>query len=388
VDESTGVDDAMAFRVPLGAGLALIVAGVGGWLTAAWGYAFLMGAGALGAAAIVPLAVLVLTRAGNAAFLARASAALARLAVASYVLAVCALAGFFSHETYLGRMEYHWVLFGPAVVVSLYLLDTGLYRKLVKNNMPTWDRYRRFISRAASEPAAMRRTLVDEVLIQRPLLGTSRVRWLRHALIFWGFVAMVVLEGLAVVFREAMPAFGMADLWRAPGHPLRQVFDFAFDLTGAMILAGCVIALAWRIAVNGTDERKFSDLPTTLFLLFVVLSGFVVEGWRIALSPAGVSHAASFVGVWFASAMTMGGGLPAYLYQPVWLVHVIGSCAFVAYVPARRLVHSCATPLGRLMNSQKGLLAAKRAGVLGALMGSAPAAPAVANRGGTTSHQV
>ncbi len=40
--------------------------------------------------------------------------------------------------------------------------------------------------------------------------------------------------------------------------------------------------------------------------------------------------------------------------------YVFGSCLFIAYVPVKRLIHSCATPMGRLMNSQKGMLEAKR----------------------------
>jgi len=56
-------------------------------------------------------------------------------------------------------------------------------------------------------------------------------------------------------------------------------------------------------------------------------------------------------------------------FKALWYIHVLGSCAFIAYVPVKRLVHSCATPVGRLMNSQKGLLAAKRQSTLAGLMG-------------------
>ena len=56
------------------------------------------------------------------------------------------------------------------------------------------------------------------------------------------------------------------------------------------------------------------------------------------------------------------------MYEALWLVHVLGSCAFIAYVPAKRLVHSCATPMGRLMHSQRELLAAKKQAVLAGLM--------------------
>ena len=140
-----------------------------------------------------------------------------------------------------------------------------------------------------------------------------------------------------------------------------------------MVLIGCGIALAWRAAVNGTPERKFADTPTTVFLLFVVVTGFIVEGWRIAPSIGDPAHVASFVGLAFAWPIARLGLAGSASYQALWLVHVVAACAFIAYVPVKRLVHTCATPLGRLMNSQKDLLAAKKRGVLGAmLMGRQP----------------
>ena len=57
---------------------------------------------------------------------------------------------------------------------------------------------------------------------------------------------------------------------KSPGNPVRMAFDAAFDVTGLAILLGCVLAIAWRIRVNALPERKFSDTPTTLFLLLVV----------------------------------------------------------------------------------------------------------------------
>ena len=55
-------------------------------------------------------------------------------------------------------------------------------------------------------------------------------------------------------------------------------------------------------------------------------------------------------------------------YEFLWLAHVLGSCLFIAYVPIKRLVHSCATPMGRLMTSQTRLLAEKKRAVLSGLM--------------------
>lgn len=340
----------------------------GEWLSAAWGYGLFAVAAVSLLASVALLAIVTFSRAGDAAALGRASLGLFIAGAAAYVLAVVALSVHFAGETLNGRMEWHWILFGPAALAALVVLDVGLYRKLVKNNLPTWRRYRRYIRREDAEPAAMRRTLVDDVVVQKSLYRTSKLRWFRHALIFWGFVWMFAFELAAVFLREGVPAFGWRDVWREPGHPVRLAFDFAFDLTGLMVLAGCVLALAWRVSVNRLPERKYADTPTTLFLLFVVLSGFIVEGMRIAAAPGDPAHAASFVGLAFAAPLAALGLAGAGIYKATWITHAIGACAFIAYVPLKRLVHTCATPIGRLMNSQQGLLAAKKRGVIGAML--------------------
>jgi len=336
-------------------------------MPAAWGYALFALATALLLAGAAGFAVLGMTRAGGPG-LAPLSARLLLAGAWTYAAAVAALAVHFIQETLQGRVEWHWIVFGPLALAALVALDVGLYRKLVRNNLPTWQRFRSYIRREDAEPDAMRRTLVDDVVLHRALWRTSRFRWFRHTLIFWGFAAMFVLELGAVFLREAFPAFGWRDVWREARHPVRLAFDFAFDFTGLMMLAGCLLALAWRVRVNATPERKYADTPTTVFLLVVVLTGFVIEGLRIAPAPGDAQHAASFVGVGFAHALSALGIASPALLQPLWVAHAVAACAFIAYVPVMRLVHTCATPLGRLMNSQKGLLAAKRRGVLGAML--------------------
>jgi len=114
-------------------------------------------------------------------------------------------------------METYWIVFGVAALAALITLDVGLYKRLVAYNRISWERYRPYLSRAAAEPAAMRRTLIDEVVLQRTLHRTSSLRWWRHTLIFWGFALLFLTELLAVVFRDAVPAFGWRDVWREPG---------------------------------------------------------------------------------------------------------------------------------------------------------------------------
>ena len=361
--------------VTAGAGLLLLVVGVSGHLGAAWGYALFAAASVLLTGGLAVFGVFALSQAGDGEKLRQTFVLLLGAGGAAYVLSVGALAGYYIHETLAGRMEWQWIIFGPVVLLALVVLDLGLYRKLVAGNIPAWRRYRQYISREAIDAKALWRTFVDEVVLHRTLFRASKVRWLRHALIFWGFITMFAIELAAVIVRDGFPAFGWRDVWREWGNPVRLGFDFAYDFTGCMILAGCLIALGWRVAVNDSPERRYSDTPTTLFLLFVVVSGFVVEALRILPTAGDPVHAYSFAGRAVAVMLPFGQPAVAAWYEPLWLVHVVGSCLFIAYVPVKRLVHSCATPLGRLMNSQKGMLAAKKRGVLGAMLNRRGAAP-------------
>ena len=67
---------------------------------------------------------------------------------------------------------------------------------------------------------------------------------------------MFAVEIVAVFVREGLPAFGADDIWEDLSHPLRMAFDFAYDFTGLMVLIGCVLALLWRLKVQGTAGRN------------------------------------------------------------------------------------------------------------------------------------
>jgi nitrate reductase gamma subunit len=179
---------------------------------------------------------------------------------------------------------------------------------------------------------------------------------------------MFATEIVAVGVRDGFPAFGWPDIWRQPGHPVRQAFALIYDISGLMILIGCCLAIVWRFTIRNASDRKYSDAPTTLFLLFVVATGFIVEGLRIAPTIVDPAHHWSFGGLATAQLLTAAGWTGVGAYAPIWLIHVLGSCAFIAYVPVMRLIHSCATPMGRLMNSQTQMLADKKRGVITGLM--------------------
>lgn len=355
------------FALPVALACLLLVVGLSGHLTAAWGYGLFLAAVLVLGAGVAVFLVFILTNCFDGAALRGTFVWLLRIGGWTYVFAVAAFAGYYTSEALAGRVEYKWMLFGPSALAALIALDWGLYRMLVLKNLPSWQRYGHLISRAQSNPAAMRRTLLDEVILHRTLFSVSRFRWLRHTLIFWGFGLLFMTDVLAVVPREAMPAFGLPDVWNQRDHPIRLAFDFVFEFASTMVLAGCLLALWFRARVNGTDQQKYTDTTTTVFLLVVVLLGFVVEGLRIAAEGRQGYSALSFVGYCLSFALPADGN-GTTVYDTAWLLHVLSACAFIAYVPVMRLVHSCATPIGRLMNSQKELLAVKKMASLKGLL--------------------
>ena len=340
----------------------LLLLGLVGASHAAVGYGLFMIATLLIIAGCGLLGIFGLTRWFASDALHRAYVSAFWLAAWSYVFSVAALSGYFVFEALAGRIDWKYIIFGPAALAAIIVLDVGIWRVVVQRSLPTVQRFGDLFSREALDQAALRHTLVNEVVLHRTLFGVSPFRWLRHQLMFWGFGLMFLVELAAVAFREAFPAFGWTELWHSPGHPVRLAFDFAYDFTGLMILVGCLLALLFRASAGQGVERKYADTPTTFFLLVVAVSGFLVEGARMALESGAPGESAAFVGLAFAVLFQ---GASSAWHEALWIIHALAACAFIAYIPFHRMVHFCATPIGRLFNSQSGLLAAKKNRAIG-----------------------
>jgi nitrate reductase gamma subunit len=351
--------------VAMGAGVLLLGMGLAGYGSPAVGYGILLIAGLLLVTGLSCLGLFCFTRWLNGDGLLLSAKRLLIAGGWGYLIGVCGLSGYYVHEALAGRIAAKWIVFGPVVIAALFVLDFGLYQGFIRKQLPTWRRFGYVMSRNLIDHEAMRRTLVDEVILHRALFSVSWFRWLRHTLIFWGFVLMFGVELLAALFRDALPSFGFPNAYADPNSPIYGAFKFAFNLTGLAVFIGCIMALGWRMHVRGTALKKYSDTPTTLFLLFVVSTGFVMEALQIAAAGRPPVMAIGFVG-YALSFLAPDASKP--VRDGVWLIHVMAACAFIAYVPVWRLVHSCATPLGRLANSQKLMLSAKKQTVLSGLM--------------------
>lgn len=242
-------------------------------------------------------------------------------------------------------------LFGTLYNVLIWAQGKGLSGSPEKRVLGWLGKCTRFVlSRRFAKVLAV---FLRDAMYLSKLKDRSATRWLMHLLILGGFALMFVLDLLVTFtldFLKYEPMInedGWAKLW------LR---DFGFDLVGAMMLAGLLIAAVRRFVLKPKIVRtELPDAASILFLLAVVLGGFILEGMGIAGGIPGHERNVeySFLGYAFSLAMPSSAG---EWYDHAWLVHAIMSALLIAYIPFSKLFHMIATPIAievdRLMSEE------------------------------------
>jgi nitrate reductase gamma subunit len=192
------------------------------------------------------------------------------------------------------------------------------------------------------------KVLYRESMHLEKLKGMSRMRWLIHSLIFFGFVGTFVFDIITVIGVDLLMSQQFID---PLGWGKLLIRDFAFDVFGLMLLIGLLAASVRRFAVRPKQLLTGrEDVTSIIFLLVVVLSGFILEG--IAMNSDISGHESpsmySFVGLAFAQILP---SVTAQAYAQLWLVHAAMSFAFIAYIPFSKLFHLIAAPLAIQLES-------------------------------------
>ncbi len=196
--------------------------------------------------------------------------------------------------------------------------------------------------------------LLRDGLLQRRLWSVSRGRWLIHALMVLPFVARLLWALLALLLSYTSPGAGLTQAMLNKNYPATALF---FDLTGLLVLAGAVLAILRRALRKGAALPGLPG-PDWLgmgLLAGVVLSGFVTEAARLALSGAPAGSGWAFGGLALSKAFTAGPGLQV-AYGYLWYAHAIIFAAFVVYLPLGRMGHILLAPLNLALRAGRGLL--------------------------------
>jgi nitrate reductase gamma subunit len=248
------------------------------------------------------------------------------------------------------EMSYYkpWVLFWAAAVVAHGYMDYSIWR-LVRS----WNRGQQQPSRGGWTFNAVRIWLM-EALLQRQLLALSFSRWVIHMLIFWGFACLGVLS-LFLFLLSLAEISGIDGGLRAyflygSGHALSKVWGDGF---GLCLLVGLLAASFRRAALRPRQLlNDQSDVVLLLYLIWLTLSGFFLEGLRLSHAPASISHY-SFVGRFFVLPWAVNAPDIGLWLALLWSIHAFSGLGLLLYLPKSKLMHSLFGPVVIALNASE-----------------------------------
>ena len=163
-----------------------------------------------------------------------------------------------------------------------------------------------------------------------------------HLLILWGFSGLFVGTVLiSVDYWLHHFLKGSVYLW----------YSTCLEIVGLMLLVGLVWSLIRRYLQRVPClERRLEDLTVVVLLFVVVLSGFMVEGLRLAAQRPDWAWW-SFAGHWMSLLWTNHHGALS-IYPYVWWAHALLSLGLIAFIPYCKLFHMLAAPASIYLENQ------------------------------------
>ncbi len=261
-------------------------------------------------------------------------------------------------------------IWGMGLHISMWLEGT------VKGaeNATKWKKFIIFLKRGWTgfwaRPGWYIQILITEVIFHRKLFGQSFYRWLAHTLLVFGFVSTFVVDmikgfttGYLVKLSEIIPSFSFARQFET--GTIRPFLDFFLEFFSFLILAGCIMAIYRRFVLRPAQLRtEEEDITSLLFILFLEISGFLIEGYRIAhpevvearvymanFTPASANNWISFGG-YFVSQFLRNIKINADF---LWYFHVVPSLIFFIYIPHSKLFHIFTSSITVISDRQKAL---------------------------------
>ena len=174
------------------------------------------------------------------------------------------------------------------------------------------------------------------VLSNRTVLNRHNLGGGMHLLIMWGFIVLFVGTTIVAVEYDLFHKIMGMEHFMLQGWFFLG-FEFITDLFGVLLVGGLVIALIRRYVLNRRQlKRQSVDWILPVLLLIIGVTGFVVEGFRLAANAADLGYAPGWspVGALF-SGLINGAGTDSLRIAHVifWWIHVLLALAAIAVLP-------------------------------------------------------
>ena len=157
-----------------------------------------------------------------------------------------------------------------------------------------------------------------------------------HLFIFWGFLVLGIGTALVALQDDFFePLFKIKYL---VGN-FYLIFSFILEVAGLMAIIGILLALYRRYVTKPTRlDSKPEDMIILLWILAVLVTGFLVEGARIAATRPEY-EIWSFVGWGAASLFGDSKETAMIVHRVLWYVHMLISFGLIVYIVYSKLLH-------------------------------------------------
>ncbi|MFN8002989.1 MAG: (Fe-S)-binding protein [Acidobacteriota bacterium] len=221
-----------------------------------------------------------------------------------------------------------YVMFAASLVAAGY----GLYRCVSgwRRGLPA-DRF--------DQPKERLRLLLKHALGQQRTIREKHAAFF-HTFIYTGFIVLTIATTVVALHHDL-------------GLPLMQgafylyFQSFIVDIFGALLLLGVTIALVRRLALKPQKLVYTHEAEMILLvILLIVVTGFLLEGWRIAATndPWGAWSPVGYL-VARASKPFLGATALKTFHFVVWWTHAILVFGFIGAAPYTKMRHVITGPL-------------------------------------------
>ena len=238
-------------------------------------------------------------------------------------------------RTFFWNVGHVRILIYILAIIPVVFIVYGLYKRylLWKQGVPE-NRTQNLSDRISS--------LIQNGLFQKRLFKEG-YPGLMHGLMFFGF-AILFIGTVLIALQEdvTFPLFH----WEYLKGNFYLLYSLVLDIFGILAIIGVLMALYRRLILkpDRLDQRK-DDNPILYLFLFILVTGFLVEGFRILAnelpahpawskwSPIGLATALMFKDL----GVGIQGGLT--LHRIFWWLHLAAAFTFLSLIPYTKLIH-------------------------------------------------
>jgi Fe-S oxidoreductase/nitrate reductase gamma subunit len=178
-----------------------------------------------------------------------------------------------------------------------------------------------------------------------------------HLSIFWGILALFIGTALATVDWDVTHLFFDFQFLKGGVY---IIYELVLDVLGFLLIVGLGLAIYRRYVIK---PARLEDLPNKLLkrddlyvlviLSFIAITGFLVEGLRIAVTQPDWAPWSPIGNVLASIFTSWGDPSNEVLHTSIWVTHIVVSFGALCSIPFTKLFHIISVPTNIFFSSLK-----------------------------------